>query len=65
MLSWWSSRRAVRSVRCRTERPDEPPRAFVIRDGARLRIPGAEIVAGDIVVLDAIVLVATDLEADE
>ncbi len=47
--------------------------AFVVRDGARLRIPGAEIVAGDIVMLvegdrvpaDAIVLEATDLEADE
>ncbi len=49
------------------------PAAFVLRDGARRRIPGAEIVAGDIVVLiegdrvpaDALILEATDLEIDE
>jgi len=49
------------------------PSAFVIRDGVRQRIPGAEIVAGDIVVLvegdrvpaDARLLDVTDLEVDE
>jgi P-type Ca2+ transporter type 2C len=49
------------------------PSAFVIRDGTRQRIPGADIVAGDIVVLvegdrvpaDARLLDVTDLEADE
>jgi Ca2+-transporting ATPase len=49
------------------------PSAFVIRDGSRQRIPGSEVVSGDIVVLlegdrvpaDARLLEATDLEADE
>jgi Ca2+-transporting ATPase len=49
------------------------PSAFVIRDGVRQRIPSAEIVVGDIVVLmegdrvpaDAGLLEVTDLEADE
>ena len=49
------------------------PSAFVIRDGTRQRVPGADIVVGDIVVLvegdrvpaDARLLDATDLEADE
>src|ERR1017187_7849046 len=49
------------------------PSAFVIRDGARQRIPGGEIVSGDIIVLlegdrvpaDAMLLEAIDLEADE
>lgn len=49
------------------------PGAFVIRDGTRQRIPGAEVVAGDIVALvegdrvpaDARLLEVTDLEADE
>ncbi len=49
------------------------PSAFVIRDGTRQRIPGAEVVAGDIVVLiegdrvpaDARLQAVTDLEADE
>ena len=49
------------------------PRALVVRDGISKRIPGREIVRGDIVVLaegdrvpaDAILLSCTDLEADE
>ncbi len=49
------------------------PSAFVIRDGTRQRIPGADIVAGDVVVLvegdrvpaDARLLDVNDLEADE
>ena len=49
------------------------PSAFVIRDGTRQRISGADIVTGDIVVLvegdrvpaDARLLDVTDLEADE
>jgi Ca2+-transporting ATPase len=49
------------------------PGAFVIRDGTRLRVPGGDIVTGDIVALtegdrvpaDASLLEATDLEADE
>ncbi len=49
------------------------PRAFVIRDGARQRVPGSDVVEGDIVVLvegdrvpaDARLLEATDLQADE
>ena len=49
------------------------PRALVVRDGTRVRIPGTEVVAGDIVVLaegdrvpaDAALIEATDLEADE
>jgi Ca2+-transporting ATPase len=49
------------------------PSAFVIRDGTRQRVPGSDIVVGDIVVLvegdrvpaDARLLDATDLEADE
>ncbi len=49
------------------------PSAFVVRDGTRQRIPGGDVVAGDIVVLvegdrvpaDARLLEVTDLEADE
>jgi Ca2+-transporting ATPase len=49
------------------------PRALVIRDGATIRIPGREVVEGDILVLeqgdrvpaDSLVLEARDLEADE
>ncbi len=49
------------------------PGAFVIRDGVRLRIPGSDVVAGDIIALvegdrvpaDARLLDITDLEADE
>jgi Ca2+-transporting ATPase len=49
------------------------PSTFVIRDGARQRIPGGEVVSGDIIVLvegdrvpaDAMLLEAIDLEADE
>ncbi|MDZ4729579.1 MAG: cation-translocating P-type ATPase [Xanthomonadales bacterium] len=49
------------------------PRALVIRDGARLRIAGREVVRGDLVVLaegdrvpaDARVLTVQDLQADE
>lgn len=49
------------------------PRALVVRDGMRERIPGSEVVIGDLVVVaegdrvaaDACLLVATDLEADE
>lgn len=49
------------------------PRALVIRDGETIRIPGREVVEGDILVLeqgdrvpaDALVLEARDLEADE
>ena len=49
------------------------PRALVIRDGETIRIPGKEVVTGDIVVLqegdrvpaDAIVLNSTNLLADE
>jgi Ca2+-transporting ATPase len=49
------------------------PSAFVIRDGTRKRIPGGDVVVGDIVVLvegdrvpaDARLLDVSDLEADE
>ncbi len=49
------------------------PRALVIRDGARLRIPGREVVRGDILVLgegervpaDAALIEGSDLQADE
>ncbi|AMO73314.1 cation-translocating P-type ATPase [Sphingorhabdus sp. M41] len=49
------------------------PRALVIRDGKRLRIPGREVVVGDIIILeqgdrvaaDALLLSATELEIDE
>jgi Ca2+-transporting ATPase len=49
------------------------PVATVVRDGRRLRVPSAEIVAGDLVVLtegdrvpaDAVLLDAAEIEADE
>jgi Ca2+-transporting ATPase len=49
------------------------PRALVVRDGARRRIPGREVVRGDVLVLsegdrvpaDAVLLEASHLEADE
>ena len=49
------------------------PRALVIRDGARLRIPGREVVRDDLLVLeqgdrvaaDALLVEAADLQADE
>ena len=49
------------------------PRALVIRDGQRLRIPGREVVRGDLVVLaegdrvpaDAVLLYAVNLTVDE
>jgi len=49
------------------------PRALVIRDGETIRIPGREVVKGDIVILqegdrvpaDAIVLKSNNLQADE
>ena len=49
------------------------PRALVIRDGERKRIAGREVVRGDLVVLaegdrvpaDAVLLAASDLQADE
>lgn len=49
------------------------PRALVIRDGERRRIPGREVVRGDIIVLgegdrvpaDARLIAATDVQADE
>jgi Ca2+-transporting ATPase len=49
------------------------PRALVIRDGETIRIPGREVVEGDVLVLeqgdrvpaDAVVLEARDLQADE
>jgi P-type Ca2+ transporter type 2C len=49
------------------------PRALVIRDGARRRIAGREVARGDLVVLaegdrvpaDAVLVQATDLQADE
>ncbi len=49
------------------------PRALVVRDGARRRIPGREVVRGDVVLLaegdrvpaDAALLAANDLAADE
>ncbi len=49
------------------------PRAFVIRDGARVRIAGREVVRDDLLVLeqgdrvaaDALLLEAADLQADE
>ncbi|MFM8999775.1 MAG: cation-transporting P-type ATPase, partial [Actinomycetota bacterium] len=49
------------------------PRALVVRDGVRVRIPGAEVVPGDVVVLaegdrvpaDALVLDAVGLSVDE
>ena len=49
------------------------PRALVIRDGQHRRIPGREVVRGDLVILsegdrvpaDALVLAAEDLRADE
>jgi len=49
------------------------PRALVIRDGQRLRVPGAEVVRGDVVVIaegdrvpaDARLITAHELQADE
>lgn len=49
------------------------PRALVIRDGARVRIAGREVVCGDLLVLDqgdrvaadAVLLTADDLQTDE
>lgn len=49
------------------------PRALVVRDGARVRIPGREVVRGDLIVLeqgdrvaaDAMLLQAADLQCDE
>ena len=49
------------------------PRALVVREGRRRRIPGREVVRGDVLVLgegarvpaDAVLLQATNLEADE
>ena len=49
------------------------PRALVIRDGARVRIPGREVVRGDLLVLeqgdriaaDAVLVEADDLQTDE
>ena len=49
------------------------PRALVIRDGARVRIPGREVARGDLIVLeqgdriaaDAILVEAADLQTDE
>jgi P-type Ca2+ transporter type 2C len=49
------------------------PRALVVRDGARRRIPGREVVRGDVLVLsegdrvpaDAVLVEAAHLEADE
>ncbi len=49
------------------------PRALVIRDGERRRIPGREVVRGDVLVLsegdrvpaDAVLLQASDLQTDE
>ena len=49
------------------------PRALVIRDGERVRIPGREVVRGDLIVLgegdrvpaDAQLLVAADMQVDE
>lgn len=49
------------------------PRALVIRDGARVRIAGREVVCGDLLVLDqgdrvaadAVLLAADDLQTDE
>ena len=64
---------------CRTEHVMEAlrdlsaPRALVIRDGARIRIAGREVVRGDLIVVgqgdriaaDALLVEATDLQADE
>jgi len=60
--------RALASLRDLTS-----PRALVVRDGARRRIPGREVVRGDIVILsegdripaDAVLLDAAHLEVDE
>ena len=49
------------------------PRALVIRDGKRVRIPSREVVRGDLILLaegdrvpaDAVIRVAEDLQADE
>ena len=49
------------------------PRAFVIRDGARLHVAGREVVRGDLILIeqgdrvaaDALLLEAADLQADE
>ena len=49
------------------------PRALVIRDGAQIRIPGREVVRGDVLVLaegdrvpaDAMVISGDDIQADE
>ena len=49
------------------------PRALVVRDGARVRIAGREVVRGDLLVLeqgdrvaaDSVLVEATDLQADE
>ena len=49
------------------------PRALVIRDGARIRVPGREVVRGDVLVLaegdrvpaDALLISGEDVQADE
>jgi len=49
------------------------PRALVIRNGARVQIPGSEVVRGDVIVLeqgdriaaDAVLVAANDLQTDE
>jgi Ca2+-transporting ATPase len=70
-ISLFQNRRTERALRAL--RDLSSPRALVIRDGQRRRIPGREVVPGDIVVLsegdrvpaDASVLEASNLAADE
>ena len=62
------SERALDALRSLTS-----PRALVVRDGQRMRIPGREVVRGDVILVsegdrvaaDAIVRETTDLRADE
>ena len=70
-ISLFQNRRTERALQAL--RDLSSPRALVIRDGARRRIPGREVVPGDLLVLsegdrvsaDAAVLEESNLAADE
>ncbi len=68
VIQEWRTERVLDALRELTS-----PRALVIRDGKRIRIPGRDVVQGDIIVLaegdrvpaDAVLLEAHDLQTDE
>ena len=68
VIQEWRTERVLDALRDLTS-----PRALVIRDGERKRIPGREVVQGDVIVLaegdrvpaDALLLEANDLQTDE